>query len=159
MTNTVATNTVMVVVDVQKEFFAARYVKEAIAEKIKEVKLPVIIVEYDCERYKCEESPRPPRDTYEEVMQAVEQSPVWTLTVKKTDDGSSEIIEAAHRLGYASPEFLVCGVNTGGCVKDTVYGLLEKYRTVKVLAECCASVSTTSHNNTLEEWESIEILA
>ena len=147
--------TVMVVVDVQKYFDASHTIADNIAETIKAMKLPLVIVEYDIESFENNSViPKPQRDTLEAIEEATNEVPQRILVAKNEDDGSHVVLEAMQRWGIAPPyEFLVCGVNTDACVYSTVYGLVRKNYSTKVIANCCASDNTAAHNMHIHDWK------
>ena len=42
---------------------------------------------------------------------------------KQTTSGSAKVLEACQKRAFSTGKFLVCGVNTGACVLETVRGL------------------------------------
>lgn len=70
-----------------------------------------------------------------------------TTTIKRDNNGSTEIHRALKRRRFNSKNIKVCGVNTDYCVLETVEGLsyLNKIPSIKVISGSCNSFTNTGH--------------
>lgn len=113
----------LVIIDMQPGFKAALdepTIKQVLIaiEEAKEAKLPIIIVELDAERY---------GSTLDSIMEAVDLYDDVHIVEKCCNDGGDEIEELLLETGIEIEEHVVCGVNIGACVHDTVDTLVNEY--------------------------------
>jgi len=131
----------------QPEFVASRdpdtieNVKKLVV-KANETSSPIIVVEYkarsgffgDPKVYKTEAS----------IMRLVEENPNYIIVTKNRDDGSQYIINGAQNDNIDLTNCVVCGVNTGCCVSDTVTGLSDMLpnSSIEIVASACNHYSS-----------------
>lgn len=77
------------------------------------------------------------------------------ITRKDDDDGSREVKKVIKDNRLPSRDVRVCGVNTDCCVMETVFGISEKIKSVKikVIAEACNS--DYNHKGGLQEMKRV----
>jgi len=130
----------MVVIDMQPQGFPnSRSVLRAVKQELLRAmrsNAPIVIVEYDLE---CAGR------TDEELMNLLADSGYqrFRVAAKKSNDGSSEVIDTCSRNGFPADAFRVMGVMTDECVKATVTGLLGKmpHASIEVVTDACRTWS------------------
>jgi nicotinamidase-related amidase len=118
----------LVVIDMQPTFPAAQVAFRGVHSAVRSFSArgrPVLFVEYAGEGA-----------TFPALVKAAQR---WEATLKQQDDGSKEIIEVIQGQGWPTTLYL-CGVNTQGCVSETVLGLHSARRSwpIKLIASACA---------------------
>lgn len=137
---------ILLIIDMQPEYIDDKALIERIREDIidaKEAGMEIVFIEYwhgyiynpkfgngetcsagcDCEKCKT-------LHTYKELLDVAGD---YTMVHKDNRDGS---FCSKH---FEDDEYLVCGIYTWQCVKETVSGLLEKGKKVFVRASCCSN--------------------
>lgn len=143
----------LVIVDVQKEFSAAKYVVPHVLKLIKEFKankFPIIVLEYGS-IVNGEEVCY--YDTYKIIMGHLIDYPLFKHKCKLSDSGAREVDQALKELNYHDKEIAICGVNTSACVYETVRGLtIAKYK-INVIKKACNDNLPKYHKRQIEQWE------
>jgi nicotinamidase-related amidase len=106
-------NTTLAIIDVQPRFEAAAHIVPRVVHQIDLARRRqdgVIVVELNGR-------------SHDEIYKALHGYNRHTITKKKIDDGSDNIIWAARSRNYSLNRIRLCGVNTCACVKSTIYGL------------------------------------
>jgi nicotinamidase-related amidase len=122
----------LVIIDMQYGFRTAQHqgtINNCIRQIAKAIKaeMPIIVVEYE----NCNKTVKP-------IRQALRGYRYKYTVKKRTDNGSNEIMRLVKRKLWEIEKFIVCGVNIGACVADTVYGLTRKYdMEVDVIKNAC----------------------
>ena len=122
----------LVIIDMQYGFATAQHqgtINNCIRQIAKAIKaeMPIIIVEYT----NCNKTVKP-------IRQALRGYRHKHTVKKSTDDGSRNIMKLVKRKLCHIDKFIVCGVNIGACVADTVYGLAIGYdMEVDVIKNAC----------------------
>lgn len=143
----------LVIVDVQKEFSAAKYVLPQVLKLIKEFKekkLPIIVLEYG--NYAREEEVLY-YDTYKAIMANLTGYPFFKYKFKWIDCGSAEVIQSLRELNYNSKKITICGVNTSACVAETVEGLIQAKYKINVIKKACHDKESHYHNRQMKRWK------
>jgi hypothetical protein len=119
----------------QRDFDAANEastmaaVEQAIVDAIRSHQ-PIVVLEYK----RCE-------PTHSSLMEHLDgRYDRFAVKVKPDNDGSIEVLDVCEERGFGTHQFLVCGVNTDACVKDTVTGLSKRVPNsqIEVLKEACS---------------------
>ena len=122
----------LVIIDMQYGFSTALHqgtinncVRQVV--KAKKANLPIIFVEYVGHN-----------KTVKELRDAVRGYHNKYTVKKRRDNGSTPIMNLIQKKGLVVTSFIVCGVNIGACVADTVYGLSRRFNMeVEVIKNAC----------------------
>lgn len=124
----------LVVIDMQATFDASNNPKlinriNRLVKQWTNLGWPILIVEYEGFD-----------QTQPKIRKMLDGYTNWTEVFKNTDGGARKILEACDANGFPD-KFVVCGVNTSACVRDTVTGLTETYGcdTIVVRKACAGS--------------------
>ena len=146
--------TTLVIIDMQTGFSAAN-APETIAAVVHQVKLAkrrqagIVVAEYDFDER--EDSPVFGK-THNKIIEAIGNYKHVEFLIKRSDDGSKEIVEALRRKQFNQKRIRLCGVNTRCCVLATAAGypphnsggLLSKLSKSKIEVEFDACNCTES---------------
>jgi nicotinamidase-related amidase len=124
----------LIVIDVQPEFKAAKPIIPAVLDAIKIAKRNselIILLEY--EGYS---------ESYAELRRLLRGYPYFLTAKKKIDDGCRSALDAAGAAGYSVERcrwIKVCGVNTTYCIKSTVKSLSKELpnKQITILSKAC----------------------
>ena len=126
----------LIIVDMQEYFDTAKdketinNVKKLIKE-FKEEKLPIIILEYF-------DSNEDIGYTLPCLTKLLDDYYLTRYVTKSNDDGGDEVIKCLNNNNWKIKNFVVCGVNLGACVKETVWTLTYiYYKHIKVVKNAC----------------------
>lgn len=136
---------VLIVNDMQPGFEAAKdsLTIYAVRKQVKAamaLNLRIVLVEYDAHEM---------GHTLPEIMQLVEGYKHLLVASKSIcrslskDDGSLAILKAIYASGIMTEDFILCGVNSDACIKDTVNGLVQWLPQCRILLpqDACNSVN------------------
>lgn len=136
----------LLIIDMQPGYAASRWQPciDAILEQIanyKQARSNILVVEFlpfECGR------------TLEVIVDALHDYKYAHIVNKYFNDGSNDILHACQRANCPTHHFTVCGVNSGICVRETVFGLhnipeLED-TTFRVIAKGCFGGTHLSHD-------------
>ncbi len=126
---------VLVIVDMQPVFRAAKspYTIEQVCIEIANARRKgwwIIVVEFSCPTT----LPREERETDASIMAALSGYHQTGVVPKAAEDGSVELLAALQVIGVLMRRMIVCGVNTGRCVAETMFGVMEKKMSLSVTA-------------------------
>ncbi len=124
---------VLTIIDMQPRFPSSQNndtiagVLRLIAKAI-ERNWPVIVVEFYAHG-----------PTDERITEALRDYPLCVREFKRDEDGSEEIWEACVEHELPGSRFVICGVNTHACVKDTVFGMarLMPDSAIEIIQDAC----------------------
>jgi nicotinamidase-related amidase len=124
---------VLTIIDMQPRFPSSQNsdtiagVLRLIAKAI-ELNWPVILVEFYAHG-----------PTDKRITEALRDYPLCVREFKLNEDGSEEIWEACVEHELPGSRFVICGVNTHACVKDTVIGMarLMPDSAIEVVQDAC----------------------
>lgn len=124
---------ILVIVDMQKEFAAARdpSLIRRIVKAIKHHKGPICLLRYTNDI----DGPGivGHSDCFPSILRACEGKKVYRC-LKEHDDGSAVVVGAAYREGLGRHRtFIMCGVNTAWCVGKTALGILKLKKKSKLI--------------------------
>lgn len=140
---------ILVVVDMQTSFEAARYAsvirncKREISKAVRD-RAPIIFLEYSGRE-----------GTNSALLSLTKNYNNVFIGVKSADDGSLQVSNIISDNNLPKTNFKVCGVNTDYCVYDTVDGLNYRFKNAKinVIGDACGS--NYNHNLGMQKIKNI----
>lgn len=125
---------VLVIVDMQPVFKAAndQSTIDQVCLEIKNARRKgwwIAVLEYACPG-----ESKDLRETNSQIMKALAGYKRVLLVSKVAEDGSVELLDALNRRGIRMRRMIICGVNTGRCVAETMFGVMEKRMSLPVTA-------------------------
>lgn len=128
-------HTALLVIDMQPDGFVTAKCEKTVNACCKEIKkavekdMPIIVLEYVNNG-----------ETHRKLRYYLDVHRKTRYIKKRNDDGSDEVIECLKDAGWSIKTFIVCGVNTAGCVEDTITPLVKKYKKqIQLIRNACNS--------------------